>query len=68
MKRAYRANPKALVRTTYFLTDTDKTGPQYEDLTVRELAKTHLQSIESSGTRCGRVLRRQLTELLRKSP
>ena len=41
---AYRRDPEALVRTSF--TPADEPGIAYEELTIRELARTHLETAE----------------------
>ena len=67
---AYRDDPDALVRTSY--TPADEPGIRHEDLTVRELAQTHLQTAEEladwtagqPGGDCNRDVASRLRELL----
>jgi hypothetical protein len=59
--RAYREHPDALVSTTYTAAD----GPDgRENMTVRELTRTHLEGVEGVGTPCYRRLEKRLRDLL----
>lgn len=65
---AYRRNPDALIRTSF--TPADEPGLGYEDLTIGELARTHLdaaeelqETSEGLGRTCSEALVRTLRDL-----
>ena len=47
LERAYRHNPDALVRVSY--APADEPGIGHEEISVRELAKSHLEGLEDAG-------------------
>jgi hypothetical protein len=55
LEAAYRADPSALVKTTYASSDE---GPGSEDITVRALLRTHLAGATEPGLTKGRCLHR----------
>jgi hypothetical protein len=64
LEAAYLRHPDALVHTTYGSSDE---GPGSEDITVRELARSHLLGSigeEVDGSRCFKRLARRLRTLL----
>src|SRR4051794_22353058 len=64
LEAAYASHPDALVRTTYASSDE---GPGSEDITVRALARTHLEGVTEPGlsrSRCFKRVAQRLRTLL----
>lgn len=61
LERAHRAHPDAIVTTTV----TPESGPvEREEITISELARTHLEGAEGADTPCYSRLEERLRELV----